>query len=57
MWIITKWLPVFNQNHRFKGISLVNLIRFNRIKSFSTQFVSADSKTHRSSKSESVLTL
>ena len=31
MWIKTKWLPVFNQNYRFKGISLVSLITFNQI--------------------------
>ena len=57
MWIKTKWLPVFNQNYRFNGISLVSLITFNQIESFSTQFLYADSKTHSSSKSESVLTL
>ena len=28
MWIKTKWLPVFNQNYQFKGISLVSLITF-----------------------------
>ena len=53
MWIKTKWPPVFNQNHRFKGITLVNLITFNQIKSFSAQFLYADSRTHSSSKSES----
>ena len=57
MCIKTKWLQVFNQYHRFKDISLVSLIKFNQIKSFSTQFLYADSKTHSSSKSESVLTL
>ena len=57
MWIKAKWLPVFNQNYRFKGISLVSLITFNQIKSFSTQSWYADSKTHSSAKSESVLTL
>ena len=57
MWIKTKWLPVFNQNYRFTGISLVSLITFNQIKSFLTQSLYTDSKTHSSAKSESVLTL
>ena len=45
MWIKTKWLPVFNQNCRFKGISLVSLVTFNQIKSFSTQSWYADSNS------------
>ena len=46
MWIKTKWLPVFNQNYRFKRISLVSLITFNQIKSLSTNFCMLISNIH-----------
>ena len=44
----------FQPESPIQGISLVNLITFNQIKSFSTRILYADSKTHSSSKRELV---